>query len=108
MSRPQLQTRFTPAGKADLDELIAYLEEKSGIEMANRFIDAVEHTLELLMSSPGLGRRYRFKSGKTLEMRRFPLGEPFAEWILFYTVTENDILVEQMLHGARDLETFFD
>jgi plasmid stabilization system protein ParE len=108
MSRPQLHSRFTPAAKSDLDELIAYLEDAAGVEMADRFIDAVQDLLELLMVTPGLGRRYRFKSGRTLEMRRFVLKAPFEQWIVFYTVTETDILVEQILHGARDLDAFFD
>ena len=36
------------------------------------------------------------------------LGAPFAHWILFYTVNETEVLVERILHGARDLDAFFD
>jgi len=48
---------FRPRAWQDITETAEYLEAESGIELAERFIDAVKKTAESLLKMPMIGSR---------------------------------------------------
>ena len=80
-----------------------YLLLESGVTSADKFLDAVEHTSNLLLSAPLMGVLCEFKTPRARVIRRFPVSLPFGRWLLFYLPTQRGITLYRLAHGARDL-----
>jgi toxin ParE1/3/4 len=91
-----------PLARLDILELADYISRDSLIQ-AERFIDAVEASLQRLLDFPELGAawdyRTRFKGLRVLGVHGFP------NHLIFYRVRPDEIEVIRVCHGARDLKT---
>lgn len=67
---------------------------------AERFLDAVEETLERLAAMPGMGREW---PGAIVEGLRVFTVKDFENWLIFYTPIADGIHFRLLVHGARDL-----
>lgn len=67
---------------------------------ASRFCDAVEQAVQLLASSPELGRLAGLPQAP--QVRRWVL-HPFRNYLLFYLPEAGGVLLVRLLHGARNL-----
>ena len=68
---------------------------------AERLLDAVEESLELLLRNPAAGRRREFLSPAAQGIRSWPV-RGFRVYLLFYRTAGQGIEVVRMLHAARD------
>ncbi len=68
-------------------------------EAADHFLTAVEQALELLRNHPRIGR---LRSFSTPGVRSWLIPE-FQNYLIFYIVSENEVQILAVLHGARDL-----
>jgi toxin ParE1/3/4 len=90
----------------ELEDIWGYIA-LDNIEAADRFLDAAYATLQNLARMPGMGRPRRF-SGKTLsELRSFRV-KGFDNYLIFYRLISDGIEVLHILHGARDIESFWE
>jgi len=96
-----------PVTKADrvrveLENLWVYLAEQAGRELADRFLAAVERTIQRLADQPGLGHPRRFRQSELagLHSRRV---DSFPNYLIFYRVTTGTLQVYSVIHGGRDL-----
>lgn len=98
---------FRPRAWQDITETAEYLEAESGIELAERFIDAVKKTAESLLKMPMIGSPCRFER---LELRdcRALLVNDFERWLIFYLPVEGRVEIVRVLHGARDWRALLD
>ncbi|HWB48255.1 MAG TPA: type II toxin-antitoxin system RelE/ParE family toxin [Stellaceae bacterium] len=97
--------RLAPAAAADLDEIWSYLvEQSSDVDVARRFVAAITarfyllaaHPEYLLAAHPELGRaRNEFGTG----IRSHAVGN----YIIFYRIENDEVLIQRVLHGRRDL-----
>jgi plasmid stabilization system protein ParE len=86
-------TRLTAAASADLaDALDWYRSRQAGLD--NRFLAAVDATLDELVKHPVVGTPVEGEIRRVL-LRGFPYG-------IFYTTTGDEIVVIACMHGARD------
>ena len=88
--------RRHPKFIADVLDAYAYLVTRNP-SAADRFLNDVEATAELVREFPEMGRdRGGLSAGlRSFRLRRF-------RYVLFYRVTDNGILLYRLLHGARD------
>jgi len=91
------------AFNADFDQQYRWYLEKAGEELAERFLKAVEVTLELLLTQPGLGRRRKFRHPALAGLRSFRVESSFSKILIFYRHTAAELSVERLMHGSRDL-----
>ena len=88
---------------ADFDQQHRWYLEQAGEELAGRFLTAVEHTLQSLLSQPDLGRRRKFRHPALAGIRSFQVKSPFQNILIFYRHTATELSAERLMHGARDL-----
>jgi len=90
----------------DLSEAYLYIGEDSP-DAAERLLDAVERSIELLLENPSAGSLGRFRSARTRGIRLWPLRD-FPSYLIFYKAAGEDLEIVRFLHGARDLPRFFE
>ena len=98
---------FRPQAWRDISECAEYLETHSGIELAERFLDAVMETTQLLIKMPHIGSPCRFRRSELQDFRTLQVTN-FERWLIFYQTVEADVEIARILHGARDLRSIFD
>ena len=89
-----------PQATADLAEIWAYIAEDSTRE-ADAFAARVHREFRLLARQPMIGRE---RPELLADLRSFPVGR----YIIFYLPRSRGIEVVRVIHGARDLELFFE
>jgi toxin ParE1/3/4 len=89
----------TTLARADLRDIWLYIAQDN-IEAADRLLDRIDRTAQILANSPGLGEpQDDLKPG----LRRFVVGN----YLVFYDPLPDGIRVIRVLHGARRWEDAF-
>ena len=89
---------------ADFTEMLEYLSDKAGDAVAWRFVEAVERLVKLIAKHPMLGRERR--DLKPSGIRSFVISE-FRNYILFYRVEENALVLLRLRYGGMNLSSLF-
>jgi toxin ParE1/3/4 len=66
--------------------------------------EAYEYSLELLKSTPDMGRLYRSPNPRLAHIRMMPLHR-FPNYLIFYRHIGGTVEVLHIWHGARDIPT---
>jgi toxin ParE1/3/4 len=77
------------------------------VEAADRFLESTYVILKALARMPGMGRPRHFSRVKLRELRSFRI-KGFDNYLIFYRPISDGIEVFHILHGARDLESFWE
>ena len=88
----------------DIIETADYIAQDN-LEVAIRFIEAVEATIEKLTATPKIGKLQTIKSQHNLRMW---FVDGFSDCLIFYTVTHEEIEIIRMIHSSRDYFRVFD
>lgn len=89
----------SPLAEADLEEIWLYIASDNP-NAADRLIGKIFETVELITTSPLMGRmRNELASG----LRSFG-AQPY---IIFYRPLPDAIEIVRVLHGSRDIDTIF-
>ncbi len=112
---------FSKEAENDVVENVHYIAQSNPIVGAEVF-DRVWETCELLASLPTMGTPIEslfdmselgeeiqeLLNAKPLltDMRRFPV-KKFNKLIIFYTTIGNELHIERILHGKRDIPVIF-
>lgn len=97
-----------PRAERDIEcQVDYYLLEVGSLDPAERFVVALEETLELLVGNPGIGSAREFARNELAGVRSFPV-KSFGRHLIFYRPTEQGIEILRVLHGARDLGAILD
>ncbi len=94
---------YSPFFTQDFEEAYAWYGDAAAGGVGDRFLDAVDVTVRLLATEPGVGRKITFRSVKLKNLQCFRVAPPFDSYLIFYRCVEDEIFVERVLHGARDL-----
>lgn len=95
---------FGSAFEADFAELIGYLHENGGPLVSQRFEASVVHLVELLLQNPELGRVRR--GLKPEGIRSFVVPE-FRNYVLFYRLSGEELVLMRVRFGGMNLPTLF-
>jgi toxin ParE1/3/4 len=89
--------RLAPEAEADLEELWFYVATNASVDTADRLIDSITARFFLLAQHPHVGRR---RDDLRPGVRGFPVGE----YVVFYRIDGDDVLIQRVIRGSRDLE----
>jgi len=95
----------TVAALEDITEIACYLRERSQT-VAAKFLQLLDATYEQLAGMPELGTKKYFAHPEMQNVRIWPV-KKYRNYLLFYRIEEDRILVLRVLHGARDYEGLF-
>ena len=91
--------------KRDVVELADYIAQNNyGVSI--RFLNAVEQTCEFLAANPHAGQLCQFKNPATEGLRVWAV-EKFRNYLVYFRPADDGIVIERVLHGARDIEALF-
>ena len=95
-----------PRARIDLLEQFVYFGEEESIQLAERYLTAVDETCALLVKQPRIGGSYDSDIPELAGMRRIPV-KGFENYLIFYRSHSGGIDVIRVIHGARDIENLF-
>ena len=88
---------------ADMNLRAARYAEEAGTEVAERFVQAVETTVQSLIENPHLGRRPFPQDPEVGSFHSWLVQRPFHKHIIFYRFSDEALWLGRLIHGARDL-----
>ena len=97
----------TPAARIDAVEIAVFLGTEASVDVANRFLDAIESAYEQLAKMPQLGSRYRTTNPALEHVRKWRVPD-FPNHLIFYRPIKSGVEVVRVLHGARGLGRLLD
>lgn len=93
------QYSISLAASQDLEEIIDYFASRNA-EAGERFIQKFDQKCRNLTNFPNMGRSYeQFASSLR--------GVPLNGYIIFYSVSEENVVIVRVVSAYRDLETVF-
>jgi toxin ParE1/3/4 len=101
--------RFTvrPLAWREINAQLDYLEEEAGLGTAERFLDQLIISFEVLADMPKMGALCGFRKPATRRLRRWQVKD-FENWMIFYQARRDGVEIVHVLHGARDIESLLD
>lgn len=94
-----LKIHKSPEAENDLDEIWWYIAQDN-LDSADRLLDEIEETCWKLAKFKDMGRsRDELYPG----LQSFPVGM----YLIFYLPVRGGIEIVRVLHGMRDIDTFF-
>ncbi|MEO0332715.1 MAG: type II toxin-antitoxin system RelE/ParE family toxin [Bacteroidota bacterium] len=84
----------------DLKDIFNYIADNSSESRATKLLKQLEHTMQQLADSPGMGTDRSYLAPRLL-------GFPSGKYIIFYQISGDDIQIVRVLHGRRDIENIF-
>jgi toxin ParE1/3/4 len=97
-----LQLDYRPAARRDLFQIHEYLNREVSLELADRFLMALEHTTQQIGDFPWAGSLFPARRMRAHEIRRWPVKD-FPRYLIYYAVGTRKITLLRILHSARDV-----
>jgi toxin ParE1/3/4 len=94
---------ISAAAASDIVEQADWYGAQSGQSLAARWEKAVTSAMLRIAKAPGAGALCSFGSSKLHRVRRTIIAG-FPKHLIFYRLSNGEVLVLRVLHGARDLE----
>jgi toxin ParE1/3/4 len=95
-----------PEALQDIADQAIYIAASSPAA-AERYLEALEVTLQQLAQMPGIGRSRDYVSQRLAGLRQWPV-KGFDQYLIFYRADEYTVEVVRVLHGARDIAAILD
>ena len=92
-----------PAAKDDIIRQFRYYLLEERFEVAIRFLDAVDESIEAICQMPHIGAPKDFTKPILSGMRSWPV-KGFEDILIFYIVQAEALRIVRVLHGRRDLK----
>jgi toxin ParE1/3/4 len=89
----------------DLPAIYAFIA-RDNASAAERVLEAIRRTFNLIVREPGCGVVYRTRSPQLKGTRMFPIGG-YPNYLVFYRLGDNTVRVLYVVHGARHLPRLF-
>ncbi|MDA3861394.1 MAG: type II toxin-antitoxin system RelE/ParE family toxin [Melioribacteraceae bacterium] len=101
MSTDKYQIRLLKIAEEDFAEIVTFIASENPVA-AIAIADKIEKNLESLSENPLLGRIPRDEEIRNLGYRYFII----KNYIVFYTIEKQVILIHRILHSARNYKSF--
>lgn len=98
-----MNVRKTDEFLSDVERQYEWYVVNAGREIADRYIEAVRITYELLSRHPWLGPPAGFAHPRLRDWRFLLVFRPFKKHILYYEILHDEIILRRIMHGQRDL-----
>ncbi|MBX9682079.1 MAG: type II toxin-antitoxin system RelE/ParE family toxin [Gemmataceae bacterium] len=90
--------------KLGIARIIRYLVDADAVHAAERFIDALSETSELLARFPKIGPVAESTRNRRIPIRHIQLYR-HADWLILYQVHSESVLILRILHASQDIES---
>ncbi|MFN5872426.1 MAG: type II toxin-antitoxin system RelE/ParE family toxin [Aphanizomenon sp.] len=80
---------------------------EDSLDVSDRFLIAAETTFKQLAKTPAMGKLTDFPHPNLANIRQQSI-KGFRKYLIFYRITESEIDILRVIHGARDIETILD
>ena len=100
-----LSAKYTSTAESDLISCARFLQSYN-VEVAIRFLEAFDKTVEFLNQSPLIGEICPYPN-PLFEGTRVWRIHGFKHYLVFYRVLPNELEIIRVLHGSRDLGVLF-
>jgi toxin ParE1/3/4 len=97
-----LQVEYRPAARRDLFQISEYLHREVSLQLAERFLLALDQTIQQVAGFPYTGSLFPARRIRALEIRRWPVKE-FPRYLIYYAVATRKVTLLRILHTARDV-----
>ena len=94
-----------PKAKRDIVDIASFIALDSA-PAAERFVEAVEVTLQALARMPRMGAARTFRRPSLAGLRMWSI-KGFERYLVFYRPLPDGIDVIRVVHGARDIQRLF-
>jgi len=88
---------------SDVERQFQWYVINAGLEIADRYLAAVEAGCQLLGQHPQLGPCAGFSHTRLRDWRFLVVFRPFQKHVLFYETNGSDVWLRRTMHGQRDL-----
>jgi toxin ParE1/3/4 len=92
-----------PKAKDDIIRQFRYYLLEDANEIATRFLDAVDESIEAICQMPHIGAPTQFKNTIFSGLRTWTV-KGFEDMLIFYVVQPDVVRVVRVLHGRRDIK----
>lgn len=97
-----LRVVITSHALHDLTQAADFIARDS-VDAADRFVRSAFATFDFLADNPGVGVRYRSRSTRLRDIRRWFV-QGFPNHLIFYRPTKASLRIAGIIHGSRDLD----
>ncbi len=97
---------FSEFVEPELDAIWEYIAFDN-MDAADRFLEAAFGTFKELARMPGMGLKRSFSHARLRDLRSFRV-KGFENYLIFYGPISDGIEVFHVVHGARDLDRFWE
>jgi plasmid stabilization system protein ParE len=87
----------------DLEHYAAWYNREADWNLAERYLQAVALTLNLIAELPAVGHVTNFHAAELVSLRCIQVRSPFQRHLLFYRYDETTVFAERVIHGSVDL-----
>lgn len=94
----------TPQALTDLIEIADFIA-RDDLDVAERFFDSFDETIEILAQTPEIGSRKEMTGYNNLRMW-FVKG--FEKCLIFYTESADELVIVRIVHSSRDYNRIFE
>ena len=102
MAKSKFDIVFLPRADDDLDEIITFIDNESR-NAALKLMELIESKINQLADFPYLGKEALDIDIKRLGYRLVPAGN----YLIFYRIENDEILICRVLHASRDIVSIF-
>lgn len=88
---------------ADLQLQSAWLADRAGQDIAERYLQSFSETLAVISKQPDLGRPRHFGHEALADLRSSCMAGAFHAHLVFYQSKDGLVRVFRVMHGVRDL-----
>src|ERR1700739_1837258 len=88
---------------ADIEREYEWYTLKANLEIAERYLDAVQSTVRLIELYPQIGPIGNFVYSRLNGWRYFVVVRPFNRYVLFYEIAGETVILRRVMHGYRNL-----
>ncbi len=98
-----LRVVHTSEALQDITLQADYYAAKENVVLAERFIESLKRTVQMLSVHPLLGKLAGYRHPKLTGIRFFLVRRPFEQHLIFYRIHHEQLDIVRVLHGKRDL-----
>ncbi len=98
-----MNVRKSDAFITDVERQYEWYALKANLEIAERYLEAIQATIRLIELHPQIGPVGGFVHRRLKDWRFFVAFRPFNKHVLFYEIAGDDLVMRRAMHGHRNL-----
>jgi toxin ParE1/3/4 len=98
-----LEVAESDSAVIDLDAIADYIISNGSYEAASNVLFSIQSAYTLLANNPNIGSQRDYGVTDLEGLRMLPVPR-YPVYLIFYQSTDSQLIIQRVLHGARDIE----